>query len=452
MLRLIERAICAHTMLDGVKEVTVAVSGGADSVALLHAMLSLRESYGVTVYAAHLNHALRGGEADADAQFVAELCRAWSVPLFSEKIDVAAFAAEQGQSTELAARNVRYAFLRRVAKGKIATAHTADDNAETVLLHMARGAGLNGICGIPPVRDRIIRPLIYCTRAQVESYCAAHALAYRTDSTNADLQYARNRMRHTVLPQLRRVNSGCVANISRMCASLREDADYLNAAAQQTYTQLRTPRGLPVAGLKQLHPALLSRVLLLHCAARAALRPDTQHLQGMIRLLEKGTRIQLSNGWYAAKAGGYLELDKTVETPALYHELGADFTRLYFEGLHFAFHSAYSKKINNFVFKNSFDCAKIKGKLVVRHRLGGDTLCPAGRGGTKTLKKLFNEAHLPRSERAVRRILSDTQGVVWVEGFGVDARVCLDGQTQSFVTVECAENRAPHDAAKLQRQ
>lgn len=439
MLRLIERAISAHTMLDGVAEVTVAVSGGADSVALLHAMLSLRETYGITVYAAHLNHALRGAESDADAQFVSELCHRWNVPLFAEKTDVAAIAAERGQGIELAARNVRYAFLQRVAKGRIATAHTADDNAETVLLHITRGAGLNGVCGIPPVRGNIIRPLIYCTRAQVEAYCAEYALDYRIDSSNADLQYARNRIRQTVLPQLRRINSGCVRNISRMAETLRTDADYLDTVAQQKYAQLVSSRGLPVAELQKLHKALLSRVLLLHCKAKTGHQPDAKHLQSMLQLLEKGTSTQLSGRLCAVKAGGYLDLDTASESPTLYKELGADFENLQFPGLKFIYCSAYSKKINNLVFKNSFDCAKIKGKLVIRHRLGGDTLCPAGRGCTKTLKKLCNEAHLPRSQRGLLRILADEQGIVWAEGFGVDARVCVTEHTRSFVTVECTD-------------
>lgn len=439
MLRLIERAISAHTMLDGVAEVTVAVSGGADSVALLHAMLSLRETYGITVYAAHLNHALRGAESDADAQFVSELCHRWNVPLFAEKTDVAAIAAERGQGIELAARNVRYAFLQRVAKGRIATAHTADDNAETVLLHITRGAGLNGVCGIPPVRGNIIRPLIYCTRAQVEAYCAEYALDYRIDSSNADLQYARNRIRQTVLPQLRKINAGCVSNISRMTETLRTDADYLDTVAQQKYAQLVSSRGLPVAELQKLHKALLSRVLLLHCKAKTGHQPDAKHLQSMLQLLEKGTSTQLSGRLCAVKAGGYLDLDTASESPTLYKELGADFENLQFPGLKFIYCFAYSKKINNLVFKNSFDCAKIKGKLVIRHRLGGDTLCPAGRGCTKTLKKLCNEAHLPRSQRGLLRILADEQGIVWAEGFGVDARVCVTEHTRSFVTVECTD-------------
>lgn len=437
MLDLIERAISAYNMLDGTAEVTVAISGGADSVSLLHAMLSLRENYGITVYAAHLNHMLRGSESDADAQFVLELCRRWNVTLFTEQIDVGAKANERGQGIELAARNVRYDFLRRVAKGKIATAHTADDNAETVLLNITRGAGLNGVCGIPPVRDNIIRPLIFCTRAQVEAYCAEHELDFRTDSSNANLQYARNRIRKNVLPQLRTINSGCVRNISRMSEILRDDADYLDTVAKQKYAEMASSRGLPVAQLLKLHRALLSRVLLLHCDTKTGRKPDDKHLQCMISLLEKGTRTQLFDDVYAVKSGGYLDLDIAREITVLHKEIGADFENLNFPGLKFIFTGTCSKKINNLVFKNSFDCAKINGKLVVRNRLSGDAICLVGRGCRKTLKKLFNEAHLPLSQRSSLRILADDQGIVWVEGFGVDERVRVTDQTQSFVTVKC---------------
>lgn len=435
MLHWIEQAICAHTMLEGTEEVTVALSGGADSVALLHALLALRDAYGFMVYAAHMDHSLRGAESDADAQFVIDLCRAWQVPLFLEKVDVAALAAEQKQGIELAARNARYAFLHRVAKGRIATAHTADDNAETVLFHIARGAGLSGICGIPPVRGRVIRPLLYCTRAQVEAYCAEHHLSYRTDSTNADQHYARNRIRHSVLPQLRQINSGCVANIRRMSDILRADAAYLDSVAEQQYAALLTPQGLAVSELQKLHKAICTRVLLLHCKNKIGLSPGTDQVARICRLLENGTRTQISGAVYAVKSGGFLDFDILAGSSVLNQNLGDNFANLSFPGLKFIFQNGYSKKINNFVFKNSFDCAKIKGKLVIRHRLAGDLFRPVGRGGTKTLKKLFNESHLPHSVRSNCLILTDDLGIVWIQGFGVDERVRLTEQTERFVTV-----------------
>lgn len=436
MIKLIEKTISAHTMLDGVKEITVALSGGADSVALFHAMHCLREKYGFSLYAAHLNHSLRGDESEADAEFVRELCKACGVPLFLDKADVSAFAAEQKQSVELAARNIRYAFLQRVAKGKIATAHTANDNAETVLFNLSRGAALSGVCGIPPVRDNIIRPLIYCTRDQIEQYCEANGLSYRNDSSNADQQYARNRIRHSVLPQLQQINNGCVSNISRMTENLRQDADYIDTVAKEQYKKLCTSCGLPVSELLKLHGAILSRVLLLHSKSKTGLSPDNYHLDCMKKLLKNGTRTQISGDIYATNSGGYFDLGTITVQPELYAELGDNFKNLSFPGIKFTYTSGYSKKINKFVFKNSFDCAKIKGKLIIRNRLSGDTFYPIGRNGTKTLKKLFNENHLPLSVRGTVKILADDQGIVWIEGFGVDERVKVTEKTEQFVTVD----------------
>ena len=183
-----------------------AVSGGADSMYLLARLREL----GYTVAAGHYNHGLRGTEADRDEAFVRDFCAARGIPFVSEKGDVAAFAAEQGMGTEAAARTLRYAFLERAADdlgaAVIATAHTAGDNAETVLLHLARGSGLKGLGGIPPKRGRVVRPMLDVTRAEVESYLAEHDIKYVTDSTNGEDDYARNRVRHGAVPALETVN------------------------------------------------------------------------------------------------------------------------------------------------------------------------------------------------------------------------------------------------------
>lgn len=435
MLKLIERAISAHNMLDGVTEITVALSGGADSVALLHSMLALSDKYGIKVYAAHLNHSLRGEESDRDMQFVIELCKRLEVPLFCEKADVTRFASQEKQSLELAARNVRYDFLQKVSRGRIATAHTADDNAETVLYNLSRGTGITGLCGIPPVRDTIIRPLILCKRSQIEQYCMQNELSYVTDSTNSDCKYARNRIRHEVLPQLRLINDGCVNNISRMCDGLREDAQYLSAEATKLYKLIVTPKGIPVKELKKLHKAIAIRVLLLYCKEKTGLTPDSYHFGAMLNLLNTESRTQLSGPVFAVNSGGYFHFDRISRAKQLYEDIGNDFNNLRFPGIKFEFSEGNSKKINNLVFKNSFDCDKISGKLVIRHRFNGDAFSPIGRNCTKTLKKLFNEAHTSLSKRNNILIAADDIGIVWVEGFGIDERVKISDSTQQFVTI-----------------
>ena len=205
--------------------VIVALSGGADSVTLLHVLCGLRDAADLTVAAVHVHHGLRGADADADEALCRRLCEQWDVPLSVHHIDVAAEAASAHETIEQTGRRLRYACLEREAdkqNAKIATAHTASDQAETVLLHLTRGCGLHGLCGIPPRRGGVIRPLLTCSREQVEAYCAAQGLAFATDATNADVTYARNRVRHRVLPELTEINPRVGEALCRLSEQLAD--------------------------------------------------------------------------------------------------------------------------------------------------------------------------------------------------------------------------------------
>lgn len=251
--------------------VAAAVSGGADSVALLD-FLCAQLDLGLTVRACHLNHCLRGEESDRDEQLVRTMCAQYGVALDVRRVDVRALAHTRGLSLETAAREARYAFFEEVARThgcKIATAHTLSDAAETVVLNLARGTGIAGLCGIPPVRGDIVRPLIGCTRAQTEAYCAAHGLCYVTDSTNLTDSCTRNHIRHNILPQLFRVNPGALEAVGRMTAALRRDADYLSGAAREAGARAARGEGYDLGALRALHPALRARVIAARYAGRA---------------------------------------------------------------------------------------------------------------------------------------------------------------------------------------
>ena len=245
--------------------VVVAVSGGADSMTLLHALAALREEKALSLLAAHVHHGLRGEQADADEAFVREQCEAMDVPLAVLHADVAREAL-RGEGIEAAGRRIRYDFFRRLAQQKgysfIATAHTADDNLETVLLHLTRGSSLHGLCGIPPIDGMLIRPLLSCTRAQIEAYCAAHHLSYVTDATNADVSYSRNRVRALVVPQLRSINPGVVAACDRLTAGLREEDAFLDGLAGEWQARARLSADrYAVHTLLAAPPVLLRRAL-----------------------------------------------------------------------------------------------------------------------------------------------------------------------------------------------
>ena len=261
MIESVKATVKRYNMFSSEKSVTVALSGGADSVALLFALLEIKNEFGLNVSAAHLNHCLRGEESDGDELYVRKLCDKLDVPLICDRADVLGFARDNNQSIELAARNVRYEFLERVSNGLIATAHTADDNIETVLYNLSRGTGIDGGCGIPPVRGRIVRPLISATRADVEKYCELKGVNYRTDSTNLSDEYTRNRIRHGAVPVLKAVNTSAVKNVALFSERLRIDADYLIAEADRVYSEILLDGGLSVERLLELHPAIFTRCL-----------------------------------------------------------------------------------------------------------------------------------------------------------------------------------------------
>ncbi|HCI22097.1 MAG TPA: tRNA lysidine(34) synthetase TilS, partial [Clostridiales bacterium] len=214
--------------------VLCAVSGGADSVCLLDLVRRLGD---VTVLCAHFDHGIRGAESARDAAFVEALCKEWGVPFFLGRGDVPAYAAANGLSIETAAREVRYAFLERTAKEQgadvIATAHNLNDNAETILFRMARGTGLRGLTGIPARRGRIVRPLLQTPRRDIEEYLTAHGIPHVEDSTNAETDAARNRIRLDVLPRLESIHPGAAAGITRMSETLAEDEAFLASLAEE---------------------------------------------------------------------------------------------------------------------------------------------------------------------------------------------------------------------------
>lgn len=215
--------------------VLCAVSGGRDSMALLHYLLSRREAEGFALAAAHFNHQLRES-ADRDEAFVRDICRGWDVPLTCGRGDVRAFARETGRSLEDAARCLRYRFLEETADAlgaaRIAVAHHRRDNAETVLLHLLRGSGLRGLGGMAPVRGRIVRPFLDTDRADIETYVEENRVPYVEDETNADLRYTRNRLRLEALPLLEEIAPGCGARMARMAGLLREEERYLEDRAE----------------------------------------------------------------------------------------------------------------------------------------------------------------------------------------------------------------------------
>ena len=381
--------------------VICAVSGGADSVALLFAMYLLRERLDITLEAAHFNHRLRGEESDADEAFVKELCGRYDIPLHLGSGRI--LPGKKG--LEAAAREARYAFLRSLP-GKIATAHTADDNAETVLLHLVRGTGLKGLGGISPMNGNVIRPMLTVTRREVEAFLSEYALPHREDSTNATDLFLRNRIRRNVMPLLLQENPSLAENLSDMALGLREDEDYLSQMAGET---------LPgVTELREMHPALRARALERFLKENGVSEPEKRHIALLEQLVfsdKPSARADLPGGITVARR--YDTLVVLGEAQPLSERVLEGSLELPELGLRVV--CAEADTIVNT--PDTFTVVP-EGRIVVRSRLPGDRIRLSG--GTKSLKKLFIDRKIPASERLRIPIIADEAGVLGVWGIGAD--------------------------------
>jgi tRNA(Ile)-lysidine synthase len=304
-----------NDLLEYGKKIIVALSGGADSVCLLYALLEITGEHSsplhsIVIEACHVNHKLRGEASDSDEEFVRELCAKLGVKLHVGQIDVKALQKKH-QSTEEAAREARYAFFSEIgADSLIATAHTANDNTETVLLNLIRGTGLRGLCGIPPVRGNIIRPLIEVTREEVEAYLKEKGAEFITDETNFSDEFTRNNLRLNVIPLLEKINPSLNTGITRMCETLRLDEEYLHeiaVCALERCAEGVAPYKVDLL-LKQ-PPAILNRIISL-LLSQNNISPSNQRIKNIILLLENSGKINLCKDKFAVVSGNSL----TVET------------------------------------------------------------------------------------------------------------------------------------------
>ena len=428
MIEKVVRAIEKYDMLRYTDRVTVALSGGADSVCLLYILSELKKRYGVFLEAIHINHQLRGEESLRDEKFVQDLCEKLEVPLKTFRIDVKSAAEKSGESIELTARNMRYDVFYKEGGGVVATAHTADDNLETVLFNTSRGTGIKGLCGIPPKRDYLIRPLIFCSRQEVEEYLAEKNATFVTDSTNLTDDYTRNFLRHNTIPTLKQLNPSVEKTVSVMSENLREDNDFLLSTAEKIYGICAREDKLDAELLALQHPAIVKRVIDRYLLDSFGITADAVHLENCRRVLESGGRTQLKGDLFALRSGNFFYAKQEKETEKILFSVSQKEISL-----------QNSAKINNLLLKNAIDCAKINGSLSVRCRQPFDEIKLQGRNCTKSLKKLFNERKIPLELRDTLPVVSDESGVVWIYGIGVSERVAVDDKTKNAILFEAKE-------------
>lgn len=440
----VRMALTQYHMLAPGDRVLAGVSGGADSMAMLWVLDCLREELGFTLTAAHVNHGIRGAAALADQQLVEAFCRQRQIPLVVHRADIPAVCRVTGEGEEACGRRIRYAFFRSVQSiDKIATAHTLNDNAETLLMHLIRGTGLTGLCGIPPVRGKIIRPLLECSRAQVEDCCRQEHIPFAVDATNEDVRYTRNWVRHQLLPLCGAQNPAFLESVNRCVQANRQDLAYLQKQGEQLLEAARLQEGYDLAVLQQSEASPLSY------GVQALLERHTrgdcsrQHRQAVTALIHEGNGcVSLPGGVSFMAAQGVLYTQKPPVPEAFSVAVQPGQTVSLPDGRRVTVALAdadckhKNEKVFNLLTYKGPDGDKIGRKLVLRNRRGGDRLTLPGRHCTKTLKKLFNEQKVAPGERARRLVLCDEQGVLWVEGAGCDARCVPDETTEKQLIIQ----------------
>ncbi len=427
------QTIRAHALLQPGDRVIAAVSGGADSMALLFLLNELRAEFPLTLSAVHVNHGIRGAEAQRDADFVADACRALGVPCTVRTVSVPALAAAEKCGLEECARRARYRILHEEAHGaKIATAHTLSDQTETLLLNLTRGTGLHGLCGIPYARGAIIRPLLDCSRAEVEAFCRARGIRYVHDSTNDDPTYARNRIRTRVIPELRQLNPQLEQAVHRLSGQLRALDEDLAARADALLHAAACPGGWNAATLLAAPEPVGSRALHALCLQFGTGRDGTEHHVALLRAaLTAGGGVNLPGGARLLCANGLLRAAPAAEAapPAAPPELHFRTLPAQWAWGGRSFRLCVAQMPENQeneqkVYKISlshalnYDTISKSEELIFRARRAGDRFRPAGRGGSKTLKKLMNEQKIPLAARARLAVLEADGELVWVQGIG----------------------------------
>ena len=399
MLSKMLAAIRRYEMVQPGDTVICAVSGGADSMALLWGMWLLKEKLGIQVEAAHYNHKLRAAESDRDAEFVEKFCDFHDIPLHLGSGNVIPGA----KGLEAAARDARYAFLKTLP-GTIATAHTADDNAETVLMHLLRGTGLRGLGGIMPKSDRLIRPMLDVTRAQVEAFLAENYIRHIEDSSNRTDAFLRNRLRHHVMPLLRAENPSIATGLSAAAQRLRQDAALLDEqAARLDHTDVNALRAAPGPLRRRAIEGLLRE--------NGFPEPSAEHIaqaEQIIFSVKPSARVTL----------GGVTLRRNYDRLCVERErILLPERTLPREGLTALPEIGLAVRTTPVSEPGEWIVCPV-GEMTIRSRREGDALTT--KGGTKSLKKRFIDRKIPQWERFSIPVIADDLGILAVHGFGTD--------------------------------
>ncbi len=458
LLELVRGTITKYGMLPLKAKVVIGVSGGPDSVSLTHLLRRLREEYHLTLWIAHLNHLLRGKDGDKEQEWVRRFGQQLGIGVISDSTDVAGLARKQKLSLEEAGRLARYDFLARVADRagatRIALGHTASDQVETFLMRMIQGSGLGGLAGIPPVRDRFIRPLIETFRDRIEIYCREMSLHPCQDSSNLDECFLRNRIRLNLIPDLsEEYNPKIQEAVLRVTQILRQEEDYLEMGTEKTLRPIIVGQSkgeliLDVQKLDCLHPAMQRRVIRKVLGrVKGSLKGVTfTHISSILGMDgEKGTKkLDLPDGLTVQREYKRLRIGrKKSKKPFFEYSLVVPGrTELAVPDLALETRIVPRRSANFPRGKGAvyLDWDKLEEPIVVRQRKIGDRFQPAGMKGTKKIKDFFIDLKIPLEKRDTIPLVVSKGRIAWVVGFRVDERFKTKNDTQRVLEIRMVGN------------
>ena len=434
------KTITEHHMISNGDIVGVGLSGGADSVALLHILVSNKEMLGIErIKGIHIHHGIRGDEADRDLNFSKNLCEKLNVEFVCYYADIPTEAKKTGESIEECARRIRYDFFAQADCTKIATAHNLNDNMETVIFNMTRGTSIHGLCGIPYVRENYIRPLLDCSRNEIEEYLKNNSFDFVTDSTNLCDDYTRNKIRHNVIPQLFEINPSFDKAFANCIDSVKCADDYIMQNAREVFETARDKEEnyYDCEVVYNCHNAVKKQVVSMILKEQGVPDITRKYIDAVLHIIKNGGKANLGGNVTANSDRVLLRFgeiedvehfeiqvknnEKKIKTPVgvltLKYLLKEDLQNL-----------------NKIEMQDVIDCDKICGNLTVRNRIDGDNYQPANRVNKK-LKKLFNECEVSVYERSKMLIISDDNGIIWTQYFGVADRCKIDNTTNESIMI-----------------
>ena len=432
-LTTVENTIEKFGMINKDDRLLVCLSGGADSVTLLLSLYKLEYN----VKAIHINHCLRGKESDRDENFCRDLCQKLGIELTVRKINVTDFCEKNSYSTEEGARILRYRAFEEQDCDKICTAHNLNDCLETTLFNLARGTGIKGLASIPPVRGKIIRPLIEVSREEIEEFLKENQQDFVTDSTNLQTEYSRNKIRHKVIPELEKINSSLFKTYAKTVDNLREDCFFLEKLGRDFFQKAKNNEGYDSKYVLNLDNSVKNRVII-NILKEQNVEISTEKITALENLMQNGGKLNISAGLFAVCKNDLLKFIHICEENSFDYSpekivMGENFwgkRRIFFNlEKNFKYNENVHKKFANCC----LDYAKIKGEIVLRQRAEGEKIRLVNRDFQSDLRKLINK-EFSKEDRKDAVIIADDEGVIFVEKYGVADRVKIDENTRTILT------------------